>query len=502
MSRRRPRITDPEIMELIDGPPAIIRTEADFRDYQGWMVEYLLKTPYALLAAHMGLGKTAAVLKVIETWLAQRTVRKVLIVAPLRVAENTWPEEFRGWDFARKIRYSVVIGSADERAAAALDDAPVHIVNRENVAWLWKFWKARKMPWPYDALVYDEASRLKRGSKRTAIAKRADGTKSGMRLSEFGALANARARFRRVVELSGTPAPNGLIDLWGPAYILDHGRRLGTDRDAFVARWFKTSKFSYEIKPFDHSEEQIMSKLADVMVTLRKEDYLKNLPPLVVNDLWVRLSDKAQVEYDRFEKTMAYDRLDVEAVTNGVLTNKLLQCANGGLYHEDGTYSELHDLKLNALESVIEEAAGAPMLVAYSFRFDLERILKRFPWFRVFKTAADLRDWNSGKLRGMLIHPASAGHGMNFQYGGNIFVWYGLNWSLELYQQTNERLPRSGQKADRVFMHRILTRDTMDEDQLFALDAKGATQDSIMNAVRVRAARVTGTDWCDDDELI
>lgn len=496
--RKLPRVMDPEIMELIDGPPAVIRTEANFRGYQSWMVDYLLKNPCALLAAHMGLGKTAAALKAVSVWLARGVVRKVLIVAPLRVAENTWPEEFRGWDFARKIRYSVLIGSAEDRARAALDDAPVHIINRENVVWLWKFLKSRKLDWPYDALIYDEASRLKRGSKRTAVTKRADGTKTGMRLSEFGALSNARGRLRRVVLLSGTPAPNGLIDLWGPLYILDHGRRLGTDRDAFVSRWFKTNKYTYEIEPFPHSEEQIMGKISDVMVTLRKEDYLRDLPPVVVNDVWVELPDKIQAEYDRFEKTMVYDRLDVEAVTNGVLTNKLLQCANGGLYHEDGTWSDLHDLKLKALESIIEEAAGAPMLVAYSFKFDLERILKRFPWFRVFKTPADLKSWNAGKLRGMLIHPASAGHGMNFQYGGNIFVWYGLNWSLELYQQANERLPRSGQKAARVFMHRILTRYTMDEDQLIALDAKGATQDSIMNAVRVRAARVTGADWCHD----
>jgi SNF2 family DNA or RNA helicase len=480
-------INDQEIIDLLDGLPDVIRGEEDFRPYQRWMADFCIANEVAYLAAHMGLGKTGAVLFVIRRLLDLADVKKVLIVAPVNVANYTWPEEMRVWTFARGLTYSVLTGEADEREAAALEETEVHIINRENLVWLWRFWQAQGR-WPYDMLAYDEASRLKQGNKRTKPSTRKDGSESKPTVSEFGALAKVRRFFKRVVEMSGTPAPNGLIDLWGPFYILDQGERLGQNKTAFKKRWFDEDKYTFAIKPKAHSEGEIMSAVSDIMIALRKEDYLPHLPPVVVNDKWVTLPPKALAQYRELEKTMVLEEHDIEAVTSGVLANKLLQLSNGSVYNEEKEAIPLHDEKLKALESIVEEAGGAPILIAYSFKFDLDRIKKRYPKFRVFgESKSDMRDWNAGRIPGLIVHPASAGHGMNFQYGGNIFVWYGLNWSLELYQQFNERLPRSGQAADRVFMHRILAKDTYDEIQLAALGDKGATQDSIMEAVRVRA---------------
>lgn len=482
-----PRINHSGILDLIDGPPAVVRSERDFRPYQMWMAKLACRLPAVFLAASMGLGKTGAVLYALRRMLEKGKIRKVLIVAPLYVAENTWPEELRCWTFARSLTYSVLTGTEAERRAAAAERTQIHIINRENIVWLWQLFGRR---WPYDCLVYDEASRLKGGRKRTKPTARQDGTVTGRKLSEFGALTQTRGFYRKVIEMSGTPAPNGLVDLWGPLYLLDQGRRLGNTKTAFMDRWFKVDPFNYTITPHDHSKAEIMARISDVMVSLREEDYL-SLPPLVTDDRWVSLSPTLQEQYDRFEREMVLEEHDVEAVSSGVLVNKLLQFSNGGLYRQDGTVAPVHDLKLRALESVVEEAGGAPLLIAYSFKFDLARIRKRFPKFRVFgESRDDMRDWNAGRIPGLIVHPASAGHGLNFQHGGNIMVWYGLNWSLELYKQFNKRLHRSGQQAEHVFMYRILCRGTADEHMLGVLEAKGATQDSITEFVRVRMERI------------
>jgi hypothetical protein len=483
-------ITDPEIFDILDGPPPVIRSERDFRPYQKYMSDLACKKPAVLLAASMGLGKTGAVLHALRRMLDKGVIKKVLVVAPLYVARNTWPEEMRVWTFARRLSYSVLTGEESERRKAAMQPTQIHIINRENLVWLGALHGGR---WPYDCLVYDEASRLKGGRKRTGVTKRADGSVSGRKLSEFGALARSRGYYKKVIELSGTPAPNGLVDLWGPAYILDQGRRLGATKTAFMDRWFKVDPYNWSVTPHPHSQAEIMSRLSDVMVSLREEDYL-SLPPLVVRDRWVTMPPHLDDQYERFEKTMVLEEYDIEAVSSGVLVNKLLQFANGGLYRQDGTVQPVHDLKLKALESVVEEAGGAPILIAYSFKFDLARIRKKFPKFRVFgESRDDLRDWNAGRIPGLIVHPASAGHGLNFQHGSNICVWYGLNWSLELYKQFNKRLHRSGQKADRVYMYRILCRHTVDEQMLGVLEHKGATQDSITEMVRVRAERLLKT---------
>ena len=461
---------DSDSRRLIDGGMAL--TEADFHDYQHFIADTVYEKDAVLVAADMGLGKTGSVLKAIRRLLDEGVVNKVLVVAPLHVADHTWPEEIATWDFAEALSYSVLTGDQAARNAARLEDTEIHIINRENVVWLWKAWGARS--WPYDMLVYDEASRLKGGSDRTKPVIRMDGSASVPKLSEFGTLKRARFFFKRVVEMSGTPSPNGLIDLWGPIYVLDRGERLGTSKTAFKNRWFKYNHYDYSTTPHDHSHGEIMGLVKDVMVSLREEDYLK-LPPLIPNPRWVHLPKKAMEQYRRFEKTMVLEEFDLEAVNGGVLTNKLLQLANGSLYVDEDRAEPIHDVKLRELESVVEESFGEPMLIAYTFRFDIERIKKRFPKFRVFGDSKnDKRDWDAGRIPGLIVHPASAGHGLNFQYGGHIAVWYGLNWSLELYRQFIKRLHRQGQKHQ-VMMHYILAKGTADEDVLAALNVKGAT---------------------------
>lgn len=476
-------LCDVELLELLFPPPPIIRGTKDFRGYQHWMSNTIMAEPAVFLAAGMGLGKTAASLWAAVRLLKKGRVKCVLIVAPLRVAENTWPEEIAAWDFARSLEYTVVTGDEEQRKAALAIGGNVHIINRENVVWLQKYW-GRK--WPYDMLIYDEASRLKAGSKKTKPVKRKDGSKGPKRTSEFGILSRMRGFFKKVVLLSGTPSPNGLIDLWGPMFIIDHGARLGTSITEYKRRWFSEDRWSHRIEPFEHSRDQIMSAISDVFYSLKEEDYLE-LPPLVTRDHKVRLDPKHMQMYRRFERTKVLAEYDIEAVNSGVLTNKLLQFANGSMYLTDQSAQHIHDAKLDVLESIMEESFGQPVLVAYSFKFDMDRIKKRFPYVRIFgESKSDNRDWNTGRIRMMLTHPASAGHGLNFQHGGNIAVWYGLTWSLELYQQFLKRLHRSGQLAAEVLMHRILAQDTVDYDVLRVLDKKGATQDDITDAVRVR----------------
>jgi hypothetical protein len=484
--RRKPlepwELCDIEAIELLDGPPPVVLGHDNLRPYQLWMARQMTRKPAMLLGAQMGLGKTGATLRAVRALLDAGRVSKVLIVAPLKVAELTWPEEIRKWEFARPLPYALLTGPAEHRAQAALGPEPIHIINRELLVWLHRH-LGRK--WAYDMLVYDESSRLKSGSKRTGLTTRKDGTVTGRKLSEFGVLARRRNFFKRVVEMSGTPAPGGLLDLWGQFYILDRGKRLGTSKTSFQNRWFQKGFDGFSLEPMEHSHDEIMGKVKNIFVTLRSKDYL-DLPPVVPLDVWVDLPPVAQEQYDRFAETSVLQEYDIEALNGGVLTNKLLQAANGSIYDDDGNPVWIHDAKLDALESIVADSGGAPIMICYAFKFDLDRIRKRFPKFRVFgESSSDMRDWTAGRIPGLLLHPASAGHGLNFQYGGNIMVWYGLNWSLELYQQAYERLPRSGQKAEHVFMYRILARKTYDVRQEKSLTRKGTTQDRITDEVRV-----------------
>ncbi len=453
------------------------------------MSDAVYRTPGLLLASYMGSGKTVSVLTAIRRQLDEFAVHRVLVVAPLLVAETTWPDEIAKWRHTRVLTYEVITGSEQRRLNRLKIDADIHIINRENIPWLWK---TLKDDWPYDWVVWDESSRLKAGKKRTSGGKkvREDGTVAKPRLSEFGAICAARKHIRRVTELTGTPAPNGLQDLWGQIYLLDQGERLGKTRTAFESRWFQKDYMGYKIEPFPHSEEQIMGRIQDVMLCLKEEDYA-DLPPLVPNTVEAPLPAMVMKGYRDFERTLVAEEYDVEAVSKGVLTNKLLQYANGSLYNEDREDLHVHDAKIKALERIVEEAAGQPILVAYSFQFDLKRILKKFPRATVLrkKDPDAIRRWNAGEIDMLLVHPASAGHGLNLQAGGNIAVWFGLNWSLELYQQFNKRLHRDGQKR-KVFLHHIVAPGTVDEDVLKALRSKGATQDAVTDAVRVRLKKV------------
>lgn len=495
-------LTDVEALELIYGPPAEILKSERLRGYQVWMKNKIVDLDGVFLAAEMGLGKTAAVLKAIVELMAAGEIRKVLIVAPLRVAEETWPEEIAKWDFARHLTYRVVTGDAEQRKAAlAFGPCDITIINRENLDWLCKTVGMRR--WPFDMFVYDEP-RIKSGRKRSKPRARQDGSVAHKRLTDLGRIQWCRHRTKKIVELSGTPSPNGLIDLWGPIYAIDGGKRLGASITAFRERWFQYDPYKRTYTPFDHSYDEIMTAIDDVFFSLREEDYLK-LPPMIPVDHKVRLSPREMERYRQFEHDMGIEVQNragetevIEAVNRGVLTGKLLQFANGSLYLGDKFDEEtggklpresvrIHDRKLDVLDSIMNEAAGAPVLVAYSFQFDKEAIRKRFPYARFFgESQSDMRDWNAGRIKMLVTHPASAGHGLNFQHGSNIAVWYGLTWSLELYRQFVKRLHRSGQKADRVFLHRIIARDTMDETMLPLLTTKGMTQDRITDAVRVR----------------
>lgn len=492
-----------DVVEVLDGFSQTL-TEGDFDEYQQWMTAKFQDNKIVFLGSFMGSGKTGTAIHAATKLLRKGKITKVLVVAPLNVAKDTWPDEMMVWDFARDFEFSVIVGDAATREAALEKDVQFYFINRENLRWLYE--TVGITGWIWDCLIYDEATRLAAGDKKTSGSIRVDGTQSRKRLSEFGYLTKVRHRFKYVWELSGTPAPRGVIGLWGPIYILDGGERLGRSKTKFEERWFKENPYTRKKEPHDHSEGEILERCKDVMFCLKEEDYL-DLPPLVKRDRFVTLNPRHMAQYREFERTLALDEYNVEAVNNGVLCNKLLQFANGSVYAEEdmdgadllsppdwrkkAVAKHVHNAKLQELGSIFQEAEGRSVLIAYSYKFDVQAIKKRYPFVRIYgETANDLQDWNRGRLRAMILHPASAGHGMNFQHGGNIAVWYGLNWSLELYQQFNKRLARRGQQADRVWMYRILARGTMDERVSAALEAKAADQERITDTFRVRAHEI------------
>lgn len=456
--------------------------ELDFRPYQTWLAELAVKKQYCYVAADMGLGKTAISLKAASEWIRRGIASKVLVIAPLEVARNTWPAECRKWSFAQQLRFSVVCGTKAQRERAVSEDADLYFINRENIPWL--YWHLGPRGWFFDALIYDEATRLKSGRFRTAKVQRKDGSTGGGKMSAFAMLCARRSHFRRVLELSGTPTPQGVLDLWGPVYLMDLGKRLFPSRQTFLQKWFHVNQYTYEARPRDGAVEEIMERVSDVLFSLRQEDYL-TLPETTVVDHWVELPDKALKTYRRLQKDAILEEHDIEAVNDGVLAGKLLQFANGAAYDSEGNPVYFHDAKLKKVESILEEANGSPILLFYSYKFDLDRLRKKFPFARVFgESEKDLDDWNAGRIRLLLAHPASAGHGLNFQYGGHLIVWYGLTWNLEYYLQANKRLSRPGQKHP-VFIHRVLAKGTYDALVAPRLQEKEATQDYVMDTVKV-----------------
>lgn len=460
----------------------------DLRIYQTRVIDIMkgiwtdpASPPGAIIALEPGAGKTVSSLTAISELLAAGHISKPLIVAPLLVAETVWDAEIEEWSHLNGMTCSKILGNERRRIDALDRAADIYIINKENLVWLWNHLDRGKN-WCFDALFIDEASMLKNGKKRTM--KRS--------LTRFGALAAARKYITGVVELTGTPAPNGLKNLWGLAYIVDQGERLGRTKAAFEQRWFNQNKYTYEVKPKSGAQQEIMSKLTDIMFSLNPDDYA-SLPPLIENDITVHLPPKALEEYRRFKRTLVSEEYDVEAVNAAVLTNKLLQFANGSLFQEDGNHVPVHDEKLKALVDLHEEANGTPMLVAYSYRFDLERIRRKFPKAVVLNEQKDVvstvRQWNEGEIDLLLAHPASAGHGLNIQRGSNISVWYGLTADLELFQQFNKRLWRSGQKREVVWSHRIIAADTHDMNILPILNNKDSVQSEVLKSTEIELYR-------------
>lgn len=439
-------------------------------EYQDYATRFILEHPIAAILLEMGLGKSVITLTAIfDLTLDSFEIRKVLVIAPLRVARDTWPAEIEKWDHLRGLTCSVAIGSEAQRKAALKKRAQVYIINRENVNWLVN---KSSLPFDFDMVVIDELSSFKdNGSKR------------------FKALRKVRPGVRRIVGLTGTPSANGLMDLWAEIGILDMGQRLGRYITHFRNNYFMPDKrnqqmvFSY--KPRPGAEEAIYQLISDITISMKNTEYLK-LPELVINEIPVWLADKEQKVYDTMKRdlVLSLEGREIDALNAASLSNKLLQMANGAVYADDGSVAKIHDRKLDALEDIIEAANGKPVLVAYWFKHDLERILKRFPAEKLDSTAS-IRRWNDGKIPLAVIHPASAGHGLNLQAGGSTLVWFGLTWSLELYQQTNARLWRQGQK-DTVVIHHIITKSTIDEDVMRALERKDKTQTALIDAVKAK----------------
>ncbi|WP_312388153.1 DEAD/DEAH box helicase [Stutzerimonas nitrititolerans] len=483
----------------------------DLRHSQLVGVKKIVENPACMLGMAMGLGKTGTALTAFRELLDTFQVTHILVIAPLLVAEETWPDEIDAWEHTSVLDYEVLTGPPDRREQRARRLPEVSIINTENVGWLVEFWGD---DWPYDMVCIDEISRFKNPSKKTkptkvAVQKAMDeamrelpkgltdeqidaAVKKAVKKvkgnpTRFGALCSVRKRILRVIGLTGTMSPNGLLDIWSQFYLLDQGERLYGSFNQYRTRWFDSDYMGYRYTPRPGAFEQIVERIQDITLSMKTEDYV-DMPPVIHNTIRVKLPPKVMAQYRKFEKTMLLEEHDIEAVNEGVLTGKLLQLANGSVYDEDGNVIEIHSLKLDALDSVIEEANGAPVLVAYSYQFDLEKLRKRYPKAEVVGEAPNLQKrWNNGEISILLAHPQSAGHGLNLQYGGCITVWYGLCWSLEYYQQLNKRLHRPGQK-ETVVIHHIVAEGTVDERVMAVLPEKDALQDALVEATKYREA--------------
>ena len=442
-------------------------------EYQTYATDFILKHPVAAVFLEMGLGKSVITLTALfDLCLDSFLVRKALVIAPLRVARDTWPAEINKWDHLHGLTYSVALGTEAERKAALMQRASVFVINRENVQWLVE---ESGLPFDYDMLVIDELSSFK-----SYQAKR------------FRSLLKVRPTVGRIVGLTGTPSSNGLMDLWAEFRILDMGKRLGRFITRFRTAYFTPDKrngqvvFSY--KPLPDSEDAIYRQIADVTISMKAVDHLK-MPECVMSEVKVTLSDKEREVYDRFKHNLVVSLSgeEIDAGNAAVLSGKLSQMANGAIYGENKRVLSIHERKLDALEDLIEAANGKPVLVAYWFKHDLARIQERLHKlhipFSTLDTAESIVRWNCGELPVALIHPASTGHGLNLQTGGSTLVWFGLTWSLELYQQTNARLWRQGQK-DTVVIHHIIASGTIDERIMTALQKKEKTQTALIDAVK------------------
>ena len=452
-------------------------------NYQVVAKDFIIGHPYAAVILDMGMGKTATTLSAVKELMFDRfEVTKVLVIAPLRVANTVWSDEIEQWAELRHLRYSKIVGTPKQRKVALQKDADIYIVNRENLPWLVE----QCSPYfKWDMVVIDELSSFKSWQSK-----------------RFKAFMAMRPYMKRIVGLTGTPSSNGLMDLFAEFKVIDGGERLGRFIGEFRSRYFEEGRRNgnivYEYIPMDYAECQIQDKISDITISMKALDYL-DMPELISTKKLVRMTEKEKEKYSQFKKEYVLSELDgleVTAANAASLTNKLVQLSNGAVYSDDHTVVALHEQKLDALEDILESANGEPVLVAYWFKHDLARIIDRLEKLkvksRVLKTEEDIREWNKGNVPVGILHPASAGHGLNLQKGGHHLVWFGLTWSLELYQQTNARLWRQGQEAETVVIQHIVTEGTIDEEILKALENKDAQQERLIEAVKVQVGGADG----------
>lgn len=443
--------------------------------YQEIAINKIYDTPKVGLFLDMGLGKTVITLTAIDELMYGRfDISKALVIAPLRVAEDTWSREGEKWDHLKHLKISKILGTPAQRRKALTAEADIYITNRENVVWLTNEMSCFGNGWDFDMVVIDELSSFKSSKSQ-----------------RFRALKKYITRSKRVIGLTGTPAPNGLIDLWSQIYLLDGGERLGKTVTGFRERYFTPNQRNavtvFNYKPKEGAENSIREKISDICISMTAEDWLE-MPERIDHVQSVKLSDKEYKAYEDFERDsyLKFIGGEITAASAAALTNKLLQYSNGAVYTGDGGYLETSGKKLEMLEEITELASGKPILCFYSYKHDLERILKKFPYARKLDSPTDIEDWNGGKIPLLLAHPAGAGHGLNLQGGGNIIVWFGLTWSLELYQQANARLYRQGQKQGSVIIHHLITEDTADIRVFNSLQNKKDVQSELLESLKAK----------------
>lgn len=451
-------------------------------DYQAYTIDKILNTPKCGLFLDMGLGKTSCTLTAISDLMFNSfDINKVLVIAPKRVAEGTWSDEIEKWDHLNGLKISVIAGTAKQRIEALEVNADIYTLGRDNVVWLIEYLQQNKIRWPFDCLVLDELSSFKN-------------TKS----KRFKALKKITPLLDRVIGLTGTPTPNSLIELWPQMYLLDRGERLGKTQSAYKDRYFYPISgqgyvtFKYGLK--EGAEKAIHKQIADICVSMKAEDHL-NMPERIDNYINIKLPAEVMSQYKEFEKEKILEMEDevLTAASAGVVANKLLQFANGSVYDDEKNTHFVHSCKIEALKEIVDTSQGQPILVFYNFKHDHEALMKEFGGLkpRMLENNKDIKEWNEGKIQMVLAHPASIGHGLNIQAGGHIIVWFGLTWSLELYQQANARLYRQGQK-DSVVIHHLVAEGTIDEQVILALRNKDKSQSALMEAVKAKIKQLKG----------
>ncbi len=451
---------------------------SNLHEYQNKALAFIKDKRKCALFLDMGLGKSVSTLTAVSDMLDDFAVNKVLIVAPLRVANTVWRQEAQKWDHLKHLKISIVTGNKTERISAMESEADIYVINRENVKWLvegketfgsGQNLRIKKWKWKWDMLVVDESSSFKSHKSQ-----------------RFKALRKMTKHLKSVVLLTGTPSPNGIADLWSQMYLIDNGERIGRTLGNFRSRFLVQEGYmSYSYRPRKGADKEIQELIKDVCITMSAEDYLE-LPERISLSEYVELPDNVQKQYTELEKEflLTLESGDVEALSAAVLGNKLLQMCNGAVYDTEGVAHTIHDLKLKALKEIIEDHPNENFLIAYNFKSDLARLTKIFPQgVTLSKSTDEINEWNKGRIKLLFAHPASAGHGLNLQAGGSNIIWFGLNWSLELYQQFNARLHRQGQDKPVKIIH-IVVKEGIDEKVMKALGSKAKTQNDLLEYLK------------------